>query len=159
MMSDELPLAPEPENPRRTVAPVDPSRLIEAARALTPARVLVGRAGTSYRTATQLEIYADHAVAADAVRQELDLARDLGREFVDRWGLFEVSTRVHDRSEYLRRPDLGRVQAGACADLVIYDGNPLEDPQLLWDPSSGRRTVVRGGRVCADTGDAPRTDH
>jgi hypothetical protein len=34
---------------------------------------------------------------------------------------------------------------GGAADLVIFDGNPLESPELLWAP--GRRSVIAGGRL------------
>jgi imidazolonepropionase-like amidohydrolase len=44
----------------------------------------------------------------------------------------------------LRRDDIGRVGVGARADVVIFAGNPLEDPSLLW---GSQRTVVRSGRV------------
>jgi imidazolonepropionase-like amidohydrolase len=44
----------------------------------------------------------------------------------------------------LGREDLGRVAVGAAADLVIFDGNPLERPELLWAPDA--RTVIAGGR-------------
>jgi ethanolamine ammonia-lyase small subunit len=81
---------------------------IAALRRHTPARVLAGRSGTSYRTATLLDLRRDHAAAVDAVRAELDPARDLGGEFVARWGLREVATLARDRIEYLARPDLGR---------------------------------------------------
>jgi imidazolonepropionase-like amidohydrolase len=45
----------------------------------------------------------------------------------------------------LGRDDLGRVAVGAAADLVIFDGDPLEHPELLWAP--GGRTVIAGGRL------------
>ncbi len=44
----------------------------------------------------------------------------------------------------LRRDDLGRIAPGMRGDLVIFDGNPLEDASLLWDDGP-RRTVVQGG--------------
>ena len=44
----------------------DPTSLMEAIRARTPARVLVGRSGPAYRTATQLALRSDHAAAIDA---------------------------------------------------------------------------------------------
>jgi imidazolonepropionase-like amidohydrolase len=48
----------------------------------------------------------------------------------------------------LGRDDLGRVAPGCAADLLIVDGNPLDDPSVLWaDPS--HRTVVQAGRVVA----------
>jgi imidazolonepropionase-like amidohydrolase len=49
-------------------------------------------------------------------------------------------------ADLLRRPDLGRVQVGSAADLLIVDGNPLEDPSVLWGPPSVR-TVVQAGTV------------
>jgi ethanolamine ammonia-lyase small subunit len=81
---------------------------LAALRARTPARLIVGRAGTSYRTQTQLELREDHAAALDAVAAELDLARDLGAELVARMKLFEVTTQAGDKREYLARPELGR---------------------------------------------------
>src|SRR4051812_46557404 len=82
--------------------------LLDVIRARTPARILVGRSGPGYRTATQLALRVDHASALDAVHAELDPVRDLGRAFVERWGLFEVATRAGSKAEYLMRPDLGR---------------------------------------------------
>ncbi len=81
--------------------PLDP---LPALRALTPARVFAGRAGPSYRTATQLELRHDHAAALDAVHAELELSVDFG----DAWNLFEVQTEASNKAEYLMRPDLGR---------------------------------------------------
>ncbi len=82
--------------------------LLRAVRARTPARLLVGRAGASYRTHTQLQLRHDHAAAVDAVRAELDLARDFEADFIARFGLFEVATCAATKNEYLLRPDLGR---------------------------------------------------
>jgi ethanolamine ammonia-lyase small subunit len=102
-----------------------------AIRARTPARILVGRVGPAYRTATQLELRQDHAAALDAVHAELELPRD----FVERWGVFEVGTRAQNKPEYLLRPDLGRrlndaaraevvrqCPTGADLQVVIGDG-------------------------------------
>jgi ethanolamine ammonia-lyase small subunit len=97
---------------------IETSGLIQAVRARTPARILAGRAGPSYRTATQLELRRDHAVAVDAVHAELELERDFGREFNERWNLFEVQTRAGSKSEYLLRPDLGRRLSPAACDEV-----------------------------------------
>jgi ethanolamine ammonia-lyase small subunit len=82
--------------------------LLAAVRARTPARILTGRAGASYRTGTLLQLRQDHAAARDAVHAEIDLLRDLGAEVVVRFGLFEVRTRAVTKSQYLMRPDLGR---------------------------------------------------
>src|SRR5438876_8095571 len=111
------------------------SAVIKTLRARTPARILTGRAGPAYRTATQLELRQDHAAALDAVHAELDLERDLGKAFVERWALFEVSSCARSKSEHLLRPDLGRrlsddaraqlhkrCTPGADIQVVIGDG-------------------------------------
>ena len=74
----------------------------------TPARLLVGRAGTSYRTDTWLKLRADHAAARDAVHAEVDLVRDFGRQRVDAYSLFWTQTRASSRADHLLRPDRGR---------------------------------------------------
>jgi ethanolamine ammonia-lyase small subunit len=110
--------------------------LIEKIRARTPARVLTDRTGAAYRTGTQLELRQAHAAARDAVRAELDLEKDLGAEFVQRWNLFAVSTMAASKDEYLQRPDLGRrlnenarsqlaTRCPAEADLQIVIGDGL----------------------------------
>jgi ethanolamine ammonia-lyase small subunit len=116
-------------------APTTPPTALDAIRARTPARILAGRSGPSYVTATQLELRRDHAAALDAVHAELEAERDLGRDFVARWRLFEVRTQARDKSEYLMRPDLGRrlddaaraavtanCPAGCDLQAVIGDG-------------------------------------
>jgi ethanolamine ammonia-lyase small subunit len=84
-----------------------PGDLVDLARQHTPARLLVGRAGASYRTVTHLELRGDHAAARDAVEAELSVA-DLGDEFVRQLNLFEVGTRAKSKHDYLLRPDRGR---------------------------------------------------
>lgn len=42
------------------------------------------------------------------------------------------------------RDDLGRVEVGAVADLLVLDGDPFEDPSVLW-AGPERRTVIQGG--------------
>lgn len=96
----------------------DLEALVQAARARTPARVLVGRAGPAYRTATQLELRRDHAAALDAVHAELDPATDFGAEFVADWQLFLVQSRATSKAEYLMRPDLGRRLDDAAREEV-----------------------------------------
>jgi ethanolamine ammonia-lyase small subunit len=124
------------DNPPSPHPPNDPGALLRWVQSRTPARLLVGRAGPAYRTATQLELRRDHAAAADAVRAELDLEADLGRELVESQHLFEVRSHARDKSEYLLRPDLGRrldpmgaAEVKRCcpthADLQIVIGDGL----------------------------------
>ena len=95
----------------------------------TPARLLVGRAGASYLTATQLEMRGDHAAARDAVHAELS------RDFLARMQLVETQSCARTRAEFLLRPDLGRrldelsrariLELPAKADLQVVIGDGL----------------------------------
>lgn len=74
----------------------------------TPARVGLGRTGTSLPTQALLEFQLAHAKARDAVHLPLavnSLAVELKQK-----GLESIPLRseARDRNEYLRRPDLGR---------------------------------------------------
>src|SRR5713226_8875868 len=90
------------------LASADWSEIVRRIRARTPARILVGRAGASYRTDTQLELREAHAAARDAVRAELDFETTFGADFVKQWGLFEVRTQADLKEVFLLQPDLGR---------------------------------------------------
>lgn len=68
----------------------------------TPARVGIWRAGPRYRTETLLRFRADHAVAQDAV------FNDVSNEFIADIGELSITTLCKDKDEYLTRPDLGR---------------------------------------------------
>lgn len=133
--------------------------IVRKIRARTPARLLEGRVGAAYRTATQLDLREAHAAARDAVRSELDLEKQFGADFIRKWGLFEVSTAAASKDEYLLRPNLGRTFAEASGsellrrcprqrDLQIAIGDGLsvsavsaQVPQLLpalWDGAKAR---------------------
>lgn len=87
--------------------PVIPNQW-QALRALTAARIALGRAGVSMPTAAQLDFQLAHARARDAVHTPLDAAA-LGA-LLERRG--QTSLHAHsacpDRATYLQRPDLGR---------------------------------------------------
>ena len=77
-------------------------------RALTPARVALGRSGVSLPTHQVLALSLAHARARDAVHRPLDVAA-LQAALPD---ARVVSSAAPDRATYLRRPDLGRRPAG-----------------------------------------------
>jgi ethanolamine ammonia-lyase small subunit len=112
-----------------------PADWVQEFQARTPARILAGSAGPSYRTTTQLELRRYHASAVDAVHTEVDLARDFPSEFREQWKLFEVQSQAASKEEFLLRPDLGRrlsiigrnevirrCPTGADFQVVIGDG-------------------------------------
>lgn len=45
--------------------------------------------------------------------------------------------------------DLGTIEAGRLADVVLVDGNPLDDVTVLLDPARVA-LVLKGGAICAD---------
>jgi ethanolamine ammonia-lyase small subunit len=104
--------------------------IVRRVRARTPARLLAGRSGAAYRTHTQLELRSAHAAARDAVREELDLARDFGAKFIGRWKLFEVSTLARSKDEYLLRPDLGRSFNASARRELNKQVSPGSDLQI-----------------------------
>ena len=44
----------------------------------------------------------------------------------------------------LQDPTLGTLAPGSAGDAVILDGNPFEDPAVLWDESRPRTVIVAG---------------
>ena len=68
----------------------------------TPARTGIGHAGPRLKTQTYLKFRADHAIARDAVLQ------DVPQEILDKLQLPTFKTRCKDKNEFLTRPDLGR---------------------------------------------------
>ncbi|GAC1034706.1 ethanolamine ammonia-lyase subunit EutC [Pseudomonas sp. No.21] len=77
-------------------------------RRLTPARIALGRAGTSLPTEAQLDFQFAHAQARDAVHLPFDraaLAAELAERGRDSLLLHSAAS---DRHTYLQRPDLGR---------------------------------------------------
>ncbi|MFZ5935778.1 ethanolamine ammonia-lyase [Pseudomonas putida] len=79
-----------------------------ALRNLTPARIALGRCGTSLPTGAQLDFQFAHAQARDAVHLAFDHAalseqlKDRGRDSL------VLHSAASDRHQYLQRPDLGR---------------------------------------------------
>lgn len=115
-------------------------------RSTTQARIGLGRAGDALPTRRVLEFQAAHAAARDAVHEPLDVGTFAAA--VAEVGLGEpllVTSQAANRSEYLRRPDLGR----APADL---DHLPHGDHQIgivLADGLSPRALVDHGTGLLA----------
>jgi ethanolamine ammonia-lyase small subunit len=90
------------------MTPLSPRRSIAELRALTPARVGLGRAGASLTTQALLDFTLDHARARDAVHAPFEadaIAAALAGQAAN---ALIVTSQVADRADYLKRPDLGR---------------------------------------------------
>jgi imidazolonepropionase-like amidohydrolase len=46
---------------------------------------------------------------------------------------------------------LGRIEAGAYADILVIDGNPLDDISLIADPSQTMKLIMKDGRIHKNT--------
>ena len=68
----------------------------------TVSRIGIWRTGPRYLTRPLLRFRADHAIAQDAV------FNDVSAEFIQAWGLPEIKTKCTDKDQFLTRPDLGR---------------------------------------------------
>lgn len=101
----------------------------------TQARIGLGRVGDALPTDALLDFRVSHAAARDAVHQPLDVPAL--RAAVDSLGLGEavlVSSQARDRSEYLRRPDLGRLPR----DVSALPSTPADIGFVLADGLSPR---------------------
>ncbi|WP_338522529.1 ethanolamine ammonia-lyase subunit EutC [Pseudomonas batumici] len=89
-----------------------------ALRRLTPARIALGRSGTSLPTGAQLDFQFAHAQARDAVHLPFDHA-GLSTQLAERGrASLLLHSAAEDRHSYLQRPDLGRKLNAASAQLL-----------------------------------------
>jgi ethanolamine ammonia-lyase small subunit len=88
-------------------------------RALTPARVALGRTGVSLPTRARLDFERCHAMARDAVHSRLEIAA-LAKTLRTLTGLdvLCLHSAAPDRATYLQRPDLGRTLDEPSAKLI-----------------------------------------
>jgi imidazolonepropionase-like amidohydrolase len=52
------------------------------------------------------------------------------------------------RSPYAGK--LGVVEQGALADLLLVEGNPLENIKLIADPATNFKVIMKDGRIYKD---------
>jgi ethanolamine ammonia-lyase small subunit len=86
----------------------------------TPARIARGRAGHSLPTNELLKFQADHAQARDAVYSILEIEELT--ESIDKLSdlkVLNLKSEVTNRSQYLRRPDLGRTLSQSSREELI----------------------------------------
>lgn len=86
-----------------------------ALSAHTPARIALGRVGSSLPTMEVLRFAGAHAQARDAVHVPFDVEALADTLRKDRWQPLLVSSRAPTREAYLRRPDWGRRLSEASA--------------------------------------------
>ncbi len=129
-------------------------------RRTTQARIGLGRTGDALPTERVLEFRAAHAAARDAVHTPLavdDLAARVAELGLGR--PTHVRSRAADRSEYLRRPDLGRLPAIA-AGAVEWTRTSAPEAADAVEPHSVASNATASNATATDATatDAPGTD-
>ena len=61
----------------------------------------------------------------------------------------ELLTLSGNRTPY--RGKLGVVEPGALADLLLVDGNPLQDLNLIADPAKNFVVIMKDGKIYKNT--------
>jgi ethanolamine ammonia-lyase small subunit len=114
-------------------------------RRYTPARIALGRAGSAVPTGPLLAFQWAHARARDAVHLPWDVAR-FARRVQDRdLTPLILSTRVADRVQYLKRPDLGRqLDAESAQSLPGWAGSPIDVALIFTNGLSSTAVEVHG---------------
>ena len=117
------------DDDRKIVSPPAWPELVRRIRERTPARIFVNR-GAAYSTKMSLELRGAHASAVDAVWKEFDLQTNFPPEFTAKWSLFQVSAKAESKSQYLLRPDLGRILSESAKILLSQRCPKSPDIQL-----------------------------
>ena len=101
-------------------------------RWLTPARVALDCTGASIATRYALEFSLAHAQARDAVHAALAVPSLLAALRDHNLPILQVRSAATTRTEYLRRPDLGRTLAPvSAAQLATKPGAPFTQPHRV----------------------------
>lgn len=121
----------------------DQTAVRRALESVTPARIRVGRAGTSYPTSLLLQLRADHARARDAVYATVDYDDgELGR-VLDGLAPIHLSSAAETRDRYLVRPDLGRVLDTESRTELARSGTKDADLQVVLGDGLSGTAVTR----------------
>jgi ethanolamine ammonia-lyase small subunit len=115
------------------VSTTDLSVIAARLRALTPARIGLGRTGISQHTRDLLDFQRAHAQARDAVHARMNAgAMASAIETVWAGGVLRLHSAAADRATYLQRPDLGRMLDAASRSTLAELPTNLAGP---WDVS------------------------
>lgn len=98
--------------------PFDPHNPWLELRRLTPARIALGRTGTSMPTRAQLDFQYAHAQARDAVHLSFDHASLRSQLSEHGSESILLHSAAIDRNSYLQRPDLGRKLSAESAQVL-----------------------------------------
>jgi ethanolamine ammonia-lyase small subunit len=90
----------------------------ESLKKFTPARIAMGRVGTSIPLKQALELKLAHAHARDAVYSILNTENLINGLQLFNMPVVKLHSKAESRQQYLQRPDLGRLLNEASADII-----------------------------------------
>ncbi|HEY0271096.1 MAG TPA: ethanolamine ammonia-lyase subunit EutC [Sphingomonas sp.] len=114
-------------------------------RAMTPARVSLGLAGSGLPTRPMLDFQLAHARARDAVHAGMPEGA-FGAEIAG-LPVIEVRSRAPDRATYLRRPDLGRRLAPESEAALAATGARCDVAIVIADGLSAAAMLAHGAAI------------
>lgn len=108
-----------------------------ALRALTPARIALGRAGASLPTRPHLDFQLAHARARTAVHRPLDGEALRAALSPLGLGVLTLESAAEDRTVYLQRPDLGRQLSVRSRALLEAEARPERASEVVFVVADG----------------------
>jgi ethanolamine ammonia-lyase small subunit len=97
----------------------------------TPARIALGRTGTSIPLSESLNFKLAHAHARDAVYSSLNMGKLIGDLESLKRPVIKVQSMARTRNEYLQRPDLGRKLHEASKKVLQDVEHPPSDVSII----------------------------
>jgi ethanolamine ammonia-lyase small subunit len=118
-------------------------------RQYTPARIALGRAGTSLPTRPHLEFQLAHARARNAVHHELDVARLEAQLAAQGHETRVLHSAAGNRATYLQRPDKGRQLDAASRETLVRMARPAEGYDVVFVIGDGLSSFAIEENVAA----------
>ncbi|MCY1719958.1 amidohydrolase family protein [Prolixibacteraceae bacterium Z1-6] len=112
---------------------------------------------TAKKVGVNLAVGKDHLFSAETADQQSEYVVRLGKWFTP-YEALKIYTSENARLLEMSGPrhpyqegPLGVVKEGAYADLIMVDGNPLENLELVGDPAKNFVMVMKDGKVYKNT--------
>jgi len=117
------------------------TRLIELAKKY---ELKIALGSDTFLSREAYDLQAQEWIASSKLFSSVEImkqATSIGAELVELSG---------PRNRYREGP-LGVIREGGCADLVLVDGNPLEDITILADPGNNLKLIMKDGVIYKNT--------
>jgi ethanolamine ammonia-lyase small subunit len=127
-------------NIRQPISEIEPHPLAQLRR-FTPARISLNRTGNSLTTSDLLDFSLAHALARDAVHNQLDSESIIQQLKAADLEFIQVHSAAKDRATYLRRPDLGR-KLEESSRTLLAEAKPAIQPDIVFVIADGLSAIA-----------------